>query len=117
MKFNLKDFIILQFVILVFSLTSVFSKISSSLGRNFGIFSMQFISAYGIVISILFLYAIFWQRIIRKFELNVAYSAKATTVVWSLVWAAIFFKEKITINNIIGIIIIVIGIYLVINDE
>ena len=54
---------------------------------------------------------------IKRFELSVAYVNRATTLLWALVWAVLFFKETVSIKNIIGIMIILAGIIVVNQDE
>ena len=65
---------------------------------------------------ILGIYAIFWQQILKNFSLTTAFFNKAITIVWGMLLGLIFFKEKITINMIIGTIIVLIGIGLVVKD-
>ena len=72
---------------------------------------------YGIEIFILGVYAILWQQIIKKFDLMIAYANRAMALLWSIVWAIIFFKESITINNIIGVVIVIIGTMIVNSDD
>jgi drug/metabolite transporter (DMT)-like permease len=54
---------------------------------------------------------------LKKFSLFVAYSSKGIVILWGLIWAVLFFQEKIKINNIIGAVIIIIGIVLVSKNE
>ena len=61
-------------------------------------------------------YAIIWQQIIQKTDLSVAYTNKAMTIFWSMLWSFLIFKEKITWNNILGVVIIFTGILLVNRD-
>ena len=65
---------------------------------------------------ILGIYAIFWQQILKKFTLTTAFFNKAVIVIWGMIWGTLFFKEKITLNMIIGAIIVLIGISLVVKD-
>ena len=72
---------------------------------------------YGLEICILGVYAILWQQIIKKFEISVAYANRAMSLLWSIVWAIVFFGEQITLKNIIGVIIVIIGTIIVNSDE
>ena len=65
---------------------------------------------------ILFIYAILWQQIIKKTELSIAYMNKSLALFWSMLWSFFIFEEKISINNIIGVVIILLGI-VIINTE
>lgn len=111
-KFKIKDIFILQIVIAVYTLSTVFAKFAS--GEEF--LSFKFILFYGIEILILGIYAIVWQQLIKKFDISVAYANKAMGLFWSIIWAILIFNESITIKNIIGVIIVTIG-TIVVNSE
>lgn len=102
----------LQFSVIIYTMAGVCSKYASS----FELLSVQFILAYVIEIVILGIYAVLWQQIIKNIDIFVAYANKGTSLLWSLLWAVILFKENITINNILGIIVVMIGVMLI-NSE
>ena len=102
---NLKYILILQFIIMIYTLSTVVAKFAS--GQEF--LSKGFIIYYGIEIFILGIYAILWQQIIKKFDISIAYANKAISLFWSLIWAILFFHEVVTIKNVIGVIIVIIG--------
>lgn len=110
---KLKSVLILQAVIVIYSLSTVAAKFAS--GYEF--LSLPFIGLYGLEILFLGVYALLWQQMIKRFELSVAYVNRATTLLWALVWAVLFFKETVSIKNIIGIMIILAGIIVVNQDE
>ncbi len=112
-KIQFKDLIILQAVIIIYTLSGVAAKLAA--GNSF--MSFQFILFYGIEIGILGLYALLWQQIIKKFDLSVAYANRSMALLWSMLWAALFFHEKITIQNIIGVLIVLIGTMIVNSDD
>lgn len=112
-KITIKDILILQAVIAVYTLSTVFAKFAS--GESF--LSFKFIMFYGIEMLILGLYAIIWQQLIKKFDISVAYANKAMGLLWSIIWAIIIFKDTITIKNILGVIIVIIGTIIVNKDE
>ena len=112
-KVKIKDLLILQFIIMIYTLSSVVAKFAS--GEEF--LSFNFILFYGLEIVILGVFAILWQQIIKKFDLSVAYANKAMSLLWSILWAILFFKESITIKNVIGVIIVIIGTIIVNKDD
>lgn len=61
-------------------------------------------------------YAIFWQQIIKKFDLSIAYANRATAIFWSMLWAMLIFGERVTLKNIIGVVIVFAGVMLVNQD-
>ena len=65
---------------------------------------------------ILGVYAVLWQQLIKRFELSVAYANRSMSILWSMIWAVVFFHDKITINNILGVLIVIAG-TIIINME
>ena len=59
------------------------------------------------------IYAIAWQQVIKKFSLSTAYANKSVYLLWSQVWAVIIFHENLSFQNIIGILIVLIGVWMV----
>lgn len=109
----IKNIIILQVIILIYTLSTVTAKFAS----NEEFLSLKFILFYVLEIFILGVYAILWQQIIKKFEISVAYANRAMSLLWSIVWAIVFFGEQITLKNVIGVIIVIIGTIIVNSDE
>ena len=53
-----------------------------------------------------------WQQVLKRIELSTAYLFKGTTLIFTMLFAALLFGEAITIPNIIGSVIIIAGITL-----
>ena len=104
-------FLLLHISLLCSSLSGVCSKMASRYTDN--IFSLQFIFWFGLVFVIMFAYAIIWQQILKRMPLTVAYANKPVTLIWGIIWGALIFGEKITVNMLIGAAVIFAGIYLV----
>lgn len=105
---------VLNIAILIFSIAGIFSK---NAGLN-DFLSFKFCLYYGISIFLLFLYAIFWQQVIKVLPLTLAYVNKAITILWGLIFSKIIFDEKITIGKMVGALIVIIGIIIfVIGDS
>lgn len=101
----------LHISLLFSSLSGVCSKMASRYTDN--IFSVNFIFWFGLVFVIMFGYAIIWQQILKRMPLTVAYANKPVTLIWGIIWGALIFGEKITVNMLIGAAVIFAGIYLV----
>lgn len=112
MKTNLKNILMLQGIIILYSISSVIANLAS---RQTAM-STGFFVLYGLEIAVLGVYAILWQQAIKKFELSIAYANRAMVVLWSMVWAVLLFDNKITPLNILGLALIVAG-TLIINKE
>ena len=104
--------ILLQLVIMIYTLSGVAAKFAA--GYEF--LSMGFILCYGVEIFILGLYAIFWQQIIKRVDLSVAYANRSIAILWSMIWAALIFGEHISVQNIIGVLLVIAG-TMIVNKE
>ena len=111
-KLSFKYIIALQAAVILYTCTDIAAKLAS----NYPFLSLGFICCYSFEILLLGLYAIFWQQVIKKVDISVAYSNRAAAIFWSTLWAAAIFKEHISLQNIIGIIIIFAGIWMVNKD-
>lgn len=119
-KMQWKDFLMLQIVFLIYSFTSLTQKLASSFlpkdaksteGWVQQLFNWKLILSAGLVVLLLGVYALLWQQVIKRFELSVAYANKAITLLWALVWGIFIFHEEITPWKVIGILLVMAGIY------
>ena len=101
-----KWLLVLNVVLGIYSLSTVCSKLASQQEPN----SFQFFLLYGCIIGLLGIYAIGWQQIIKRLPLTVAFANKAVTVVWGIIWGAVFFHEKITPGKLLGAAIVIVGV-------
>lgn len=116
-RINWKQIAVLQFAVFVYSFISMLSKcISSQIGAH-GLFSAQVLGGLAGVFFALAVYAFFWQKILKKVDLSVAYANKALGLLWTLLWAALLFGEQITWRNVLGLLVICAGVILVTGDE
>lgn len=112
-KSKIKDYLLLHIILLFYS----FGAICSKMAANHNFLSWGFCIFYGLVLFDLAVYAVLWQQILKKFPLTIAFANKAVTIVWGILWGFLFFKEKISVKQVIGAIIIMVGICLVVSDE
>ena len=105
---KIKYFFVLHLMLMLYSMSGIASKYAA--GAKF--LSLRFCLCYGIIILLLGVYAIGWQQIIKHLPLTTAFSNKAVTVIWGLVWGILFFREKITVGKVIGAVLVVIGVVL-----
>lgn len=63
-------------------------------------------------IGVMGLYAICWQQVLKRIELSTAYMFKGTSLIFIMLFAVVFFSEHITMMNIIGACVIILGIAL-----
>ena len=110
---KLKDYIQLHLNILLFSLTSVFSKAASVQYNKHGLSSPLLSLFLFLMVANCGIYAITWQQVIKKFSLSTAYANKSVYLLWSQIWAVLIFHENLSIQNIIGILVVLFGVWTV----
>ncbi|MCR4651224.1 MAG: transporter [Lachnospiraceae bacterium] len=109
---RIKNIILLQGVVIIYTLNSILAKFSS--GKE--VFSMGFFMFYGAEIAILGIYAILWQQMIKRFDLSVAYANRAMALLWSAVWAVVIFGEDISLKQLVGVAMVILG-TVIVNTE
>ena len=110
-KIGIASIALLVVAFLVYSTTGVFTKLAS--GEVF--LSIGYLSYFVLVMLTMGIYAILWQIALKRVSLTQAYLFKGTTVLFSLVLAALVFHECITWKNVLGAGLIVFGI--VVNSQ
>ncbi len=105
---KVKLYIVLHLLLMMFSVMGICSKTAA----NQEFMSVPFIVYYGLMLAILAVYAVAWQQIIKRLPLTTAFANKAVTVIWGMVWGVVAFHEHISLNQVIGSIIIILGIVL-----
>ena len=110
---NFRNYLQLHLNILLFSLTSVFSKLASIQYNKDGLHSPLFYLFLFLMIANCGIYAIAWQQVIKKFSLSTAYANKSVYLLWSQIWAVAIFHEQLSVQNIIGILIVLFGVWTV----
>lgn len=73
--------------------------------------SWPYLLWFGGAVAIIGAYAILWQQILKRIELSTAYMFKGTSLIYTMLIAALLFGEAITVPNIIGSLIIIVGIF------
>lgn len=95
------------------SFSSVFLKLA---GRE-DFLSFRYLFFYGCAVAVLGIYAVAWQLILEKLPLTTAYLRKGITYVLIFLWAGLIFGEQITLQQVIGIGIIIGGMVVSMSDD
>lgn len=94
-------------------MTSILSKAAS----RYPFLSWKYLICFIGIFVTLGSYAILWQQVIKRFKPSVGYSNKSVSLIWTMIFSSLIFNERITLYNIIGAIVIIIGVVLVAQDE
>jgi len=112
MKIN-KTFILLHIALIIYSAGTIASKMAS----NSKVMSFDFFLYIGLLLVSLSVYAIIWQQVLKKLPLPVAFANKGITIIWGMLIGYFLFNEGITISNIIGTILVIIGIIVIVGAD
>ncbi len=103
----------LHAAVFLYSLSNIAGKAAS--GEPF--LSAGFLVCYGLMILVLGLYALLWQKVLRRTRLTTAIFGKALTLLWGMLYGALFFGETITPKMILGAAIVAAGIWLAVAND
>ena len=101
-------YISLVLINMLYACVSIFTKLASQ--QEF--LSWGYVLAFVGAVTIMGVYAMLWQQILKRIELSLAYMFKGTSIIFVMLLAYLLFGEQITWNNILGAVIIVVGIVL-----
>lgn len=108
-----KVLLLLHLLLMVYSTSGILSKLAGSVP----FLSFRFCVYYGGIIGLLGVYAIGWQQIIKRMDLTAAFANKAVTVVWGIVWGALFFGETVTAGKLMGAALVIAGVVLFVRSD
>ena len=114
---RMKRFIPLHLTILLFSLTSVFSKAASVRYNQGGVTDPMLWLFLFLMMANCGVYAIAWQKVVSRFELNVAYANRTMYLIWVQIWAVLIFHENLRVSNILGLLLVIAGVLVVVFHE
>ena len=86
---KVKDYFLLHICIIVFSLTSVFSKAAANRYNEGGIYDF------------------------KNIDLHVAYANRSVYLIWAQLWAVMIFGEHLSMKNLIGLAVVLVGVIVV----
>ena len=114
---KIKNILLLHLIILLLSFNGVFSKAASVQFNEHGLKGVLLYVFVMLMFLNCFIYALAWQKVIKRFDLNVAYANKTVYLIWSQIWAVVIFHENLSVRNIIGLIVVFIGVMVVQRNE
>ncbi len=114
---TIKDYIFLHLSILMFSFTSVFTKMASNEFALHGIWGIKLYVFLFLMLLDCFVYAIVWQKVIKNFDLSIAYANKSIYLIWTQLWAVVIFGESLSLRNVAGLALVFAGVLVVQGKE
>lgn len=108
---RIQNFIFLHISIFIFALSGVANKMSSGFLAEKGIFSKEFIFYFGLYGILTIIYAVSWQISLEKYKLSFLYMNRSFYMVWTQLFAVLIFKNEIYFCNIVGLLLIIMGVW------
>ena len=108
MRIKARDIVALVGINMLYACVGICTKMAALQATG----SWPYLLWFGGAVAIIGVYAILWQQVLKRIELSTAYMFKGTTLIFTMLIAALLFGEAITIPNIVGSLIIVTGITL-----
>ena len=99
------SYLILVCINFIYACTSICTKMAS----RQDVLSWSYLLWIASAIGVMGVYALLWQQVISRMPISVAYMLKGTNLVFVLLFSTLFFGEVITLNNLVGSLIIVVG--------
>lgn len=109
----IKKYLLLYIGIFIYSVSALLGKAASF----YPIQSLPFYLIYGCSLSLLVLYALLWQQVLKVFPLTTAYANRPMATVFGILWGVLFFGEELTGKMIVGTILILVGIRNVVKSD
>jgi len=93
---------------LIYACTSIFTKMAS----RQEMLSWPYLFWIAGAVGMMGIYALLWQQVIVRMPISTAYMFKGMSLIFVLLFSALLFGEAITLNNVIGAMVIIAGIIL-----
>jgi drug/metabolite transporter (DMT)-like permease len=93
----------------------LFKKVSINLNQSDSLFSLGVFGTFSLAILIYGLATLFWIYILKSIPLNQAYSFMALSFIFVAIGSYWFFNERISLQLILGLILIILGLVLISN--
>ncbi len=86
-----------------------FSSAILKIAGQYPLLSANYLLWFALAVAVMGIYAVAWQLVLEHLPLSTAYMRKGITYVLIFVWAAFLFHEAITLQQVVGIAVIIVG--------
>ena len=94
-------------------MTEVLGKFAAIAYNENGLHSVRIYVFILLMLFVCVFYAFCWQKISKKFDLNIGFANRSVYLLWSQLWAVSIFREHLTPRNVIGLIVVLVGVIVV----
>ena len=110
---KVKTYTLLHLCIVVFSFTGVFAKAAANAYNAGGLTNPRLYLFVFLMLAVCVVYAFAWQIVIKNISLHVGYANRSVYLIWGQIWAVLIYGEHLDMKNIIGLIVVLIGVVIV----
>ena len=110
---KVKTYGLLHLCIMVFSFTGVFAKAAANAYNAGGFTNPRLYLFVFAMLMVCVVYALAWQIVIKNISLHVAYANRSVYLIWGQIWAVTIYSEHLTLKNIIGLAVVLLGVIIV----
>ena len=104
----MKTKILLCFIVAIYSFSGFFSKLAA----GYAFLGVPYFLCLAGVLAVLALYAVLWQIALKRVPLSMAYPFRSLGVVYGLAIASFVFHEEVTVQNLLGGCVVLVGLLL-----
>ena len=99
----------------LYAVVSVFAKLAGiQMAETNLVLTLVFLALEAFVLLV---YSVLWQQVLKRMPLSFAYSNKGICTLWTALFGLLFFGETLTLGKAIGILVVLIGVWLVVTDH
>ena len=110
---SIANALFLCLAVAVYSSSDFFTKLAS----DYEFLSLPYLSCLAGVVIVLGIYAVLWQMVLKRVPLNQAYLFRSLGVVFGMAIAFFAFHETITLQNLLGATIVLLGLLILLSDK
>ena len=107
-KLTISSVLFLASSVAIYSSSGIFTKLAS----QYGFLSTTYMFCLCGVVVVLGIYAVLWQVALKRVPLSMAYPFRSLGVVYGLAIAGFAFHEEVTVQNLLGGAIVLVGLLL-----
>ena len=114
-KVNLRSILVLHGTLLIYAVVSVFAKYAGiHMADGAVVPTLVFLALEAFALLV---YSVLWQQVLKRMDLTFAYSNKGICTLWTALFGLLLFGESLTLGKAVGIVVVLIGVWLVVTDH
>lgn len=110
---KIRNYLLLHLSILIFSFTGVFAKAAANMYNDGGFANPRLYLFVFLMLLVCVVYAFVWQIVIKQFDLHIGYANRSVYLIWGQLWAVLIYGEQLNLKNIMGLVIVMVGVIIV----